>query len=136
MSTLEASPSSGHDADDTHGNDHGDAIFWQVGLILAILTAVEVTTYWWDDWWDIESRVVSPLLIVMMVIKFMLIAMYFMHLKWDQKLLRRLFFGGFLLSMACYAATLSASLFWFDSGNKILNDPPTDKPVPTTVVEG
>ncbi len=134
MTTLEAHSSA--DSDDHVEHDHGDGIFWQVGLILAVLTALEVTTYWWEDWWGVQTRIINQVLIVMMLIKFMLIAMYFMHLKWDPKLLRRLFFGGFLLSAACYAAALSASLYWFDSGNKVVNDPPAEKAVPTTVAGG
>ena len=39
--------------------------------------------------------------------KFAIVALYFMHLKFDNKLLRRLFVTGFVLAIFCYVVYLS-----------------------------
>jgi cytochrome c oxidase subunit IV len=43
------------------------------------------------------------------------VAAYFMHLKWDKKLLTGIFYAGLVLAVAVYVAVLFA--FEFFSGN-------------------
>ena len=51
-------------------------------------------------------------LLTVMAIKFITVALYFMHLKFDEKILRRVFFFGALLAAAIYAAMLAILHFW------------------------
>src|SRR6188472_124400 len=81
-----------------------DSTYWMVGGVLAALTLLEVTTYWWPDDWH---KVTFWLLIVLMSIKFVMVALYFMHLKFDPKLLKRTFFFGLFLALAVYLVMLS-----------------------------
>ncbi|MEL7210762.1 MAG: cytochrome C oxidase subunit IV family protein [Actinomycetota bacterium] len=48
----------------------------------------------------------------MMVVKFILVAMFFMHLRFDHKLFSWVFVAGLVLAAAVYAATLLAFEFF------------------------
>lgn len=98
------------------------AIFW----VLVVLTALEVSTHWWEDWFGETARKIAvPLLIILMVIKFFLVALYFMHLKFDNAILKRIFYFGTIVAMAVYGGALSALNFWEDSGTTRIVDPPS-----------
>lgn len=121
---------------DVHAHeDHGhpsDATYWKVALFLAVVTGLEVSTYWWPK---SASKFAAVSLIIMMVVKFVTVAGYFMHLKFDAKILRRLFLTGILVAGSVYIATLTAFLFWEDSGVTTYNDPPRAKPLPPPPTE-
>jgi len=113
----------------SHGPTDGQyfIIFW----VLVALTALEVSTYWWEEWFgEAAHKVAVPLLIVLMVVKFFLVALYFMHLKFDSKLLKRTFYFGMILAIIVYVIALSAMNFWTDSGNTNFNNPPPVPPPP------
>ena len=114
-------------------HDHGptDKQYFIIFFILVGLTALEVSTYFWDDIFNADTKKIAvPALLIMMVIKFFLVALYFMHLKWDSKMLRRIFYGGMLLAIAVYMIALTVMNFWTDSGNTNFNDPPPVPPAP------
>jgi len=130
MSTLTAEA----DVAEPH-DDHGhppDSEYWKVGLFLAILTGLEVSTYWWPHSWH---KFAAVTLIIMMTIKFGTVAAYFMHLKFDSPTLRRLFLMGLIGAVALYVAVLTSLTFWHDSGNAEFVDPPHAKPLPPTPTE-
>lgn len=130
MAAITATEAHGPDA---HGDDHpSDLIYWKVFFVLVALTGLEVSTYWWPHEWH---KVTAVLLIIMMVIKFATVGLYFMHLKTDAKILKRVFIAGILLAVAVYVAALSALVFFHDSGTAVqgvtgFNDPPQVKPLP------
>ena len=77
------------------------------------ITAVEVLTYFESAITVFENNSVTiASLMVMMVVKFYLVAMYFMHLKQDNPLFTKLFVGGLALAGAVYVITLAAFEFW------------------------
>jgi cytochrome c oxidase subunit 4 len=109
------------------GYQHGatDRQYFIIFFILVGLTALEVSTYWWEDWFgESAHKVAVPLLFVLMIIKFFLVALFFMHLKFDSPTLRRIFWFGTILAIAVYVAALSAMNFWEDSGTTRYDDPP------------
>ena len=116
----------GHlDEDHQHGPTDGQyfMVFW----VLVVITAFEVSTYWWDDWFGDTDGVryaATAVLFTLMAVKFVMIAGIFMHLKFDPKLLRRVFVFGLLLATIVYLVTLSTLNFWTDSGNPWFNNPP------------
>ena len=77
-----------------------------VAVVLGLITCVEVSTYFHSviDW----GRLLMPALLIMGGIKFYLIAAYFMHLKYDRKILRRVFTTGIILAIAVYIIMLTA----------------------------
>jgi cytochrome c oxidase subunit IV len=114
-------------SEDEHEHEHGtsDRKYFMIFWVLVVLTALEVSTEWWDDWFGEGSRRIAvPLLIILMIVKFFLVALYFMHLKFDNAMLRRIFWFGAIVAIAVYTVALSAMHFWQDSGVTRYNDPP------------
>ena len=86
------------------GHDHPtDMTFIKVAVILAIITALETSTYWWPSSVHTLSMAV---LLIMMTVKFFMILLWFMHLKWDSKLFSLMFYIGLVLAIGCYMVAL------------------------------
>ena len=77
-----------------------------VAMILAIVTAAEVGLYYVTD---VDDWLITVSLLVLMAIKFFLVAMWFMHLRFETLIFRRLFYGGLFLATAVFAVVLGAS---------------------------
>jgi cytochrome c oxidase subunit IV len=103
MSTIEATDR--EHKDPTH---HGPSPreYVRIAIVLAVLTALEVSTYFVDF-----GPLGIPLLIGLMFIKFAMVANFFMHLKFDNPLYTRLLYGGLSLALSLYAITLVVMLF-------------------------
>ena len=95
-----------------HAREHahpGDRTYVMIAVILAVITAVEVATFYVDI-----GDLFIPSLMVMMIAKFALVAMYFMHLRFDSNLFTRLFVSGIVLAVLVYATALMTFQFFFD----------------------
>ncbi len=102
MSTSAVEHDDQADAAGDHGAHPTEALYIKVAVILAIVTAIEVGLYY-TKFSDVVTNVA---LMVLAAIKFVMVAAYFMHLKFDSKLLRRLFVTGFFLAAGIYVAYL------------------------------
>ncbi len=81
-------------AEQAEGRAHpGPVEYIKIGLILAVITAVEVGIYYVEA---IEDALV-PILIALSAVKFSLVVMWFMHLKFDSRVFSWLLVGGLLL---------------------------------------
>ncbi|MGH2577070.1 MAG: cytochrome C oxidase subunit IV family protein, partial [Actinomycetota bacterium] len=69
-----------------------------VAAILAAVTGIEVALYYLD----MADKLLVALLVGLAFIKFAMVAAYFMHLKFDGRLLRRLFITGIMLAAGVY----------------------------------
>jgi cytochrome c oxidase subunit 4 len=78
-----------------------------IAIILAIVTAAEVAIYYISALEDF----LIPLLIVFSAIKFILVVSWFMHLKFDSRVFRRLFVAGLVLAFSVFAVVLM-NFFW------------------------
>ena len=96
-------------ADTTHEKQHGmsDAGYIRIASILAAITGLEVSTYYVDF-----GALFLPALLIMMVIKFVMVVSYFMHLKFDNKMFSFLFYAGLVLAVGVYAAFLATFKFF------------------------
>jgi cytochrome c oxidase subunit 4 len=74
----------------------------KVAVFLAAVTGIEVAIYYVKA----AKGVLAPLLIVLSVVKFGMVGLYFMHLKFDTHLFRRLFILGIILALTVYAVAL------------------------------
>lgn len=93
-----------------HGDKHfTDRQYIVVALILAALTAIEVSTYYVDF-----GALMFPVLIVLMVIKFFVVVAYFMHLKFDNKIFSALFYTGLILAVGVYCGALATFKFFLN----------------------
>ena len=77
-----------------------------IAVVLAVLTALEVSTYFFDF-----GVIAIPLLVVLMVVKFLYVAGWFMHLKFDSKVFGMLMYNGLALALALYAIVAVVTLF-------------------------
>ena len=59
-----------------------------------------------------NNSVTIATLMVLMVVKFYLVATWFMHLKFDNPIFGRMFVGGLVLATGVYVIALSAFEFW------------------------
>ena len=71
--------------------------YWIIAAILGGVTAIEVALSYLD--W---GAIIGPLLLIGMAVKFFMVASFFMHLKFDSKVTRRLFISGLALALVCY----------------------------------
>jgi cytochrome c oxidase subunit IV len=124
--------------DDGHQHGPTDGQYFMLFWVLLALTALEVSTYWWDDWFgdtDAVRYAATTVLFILMSIKFVAIAGVFMHLKFDAAILRRTFVFGLILGVAVYCIALTAMNFWTYSGTPFFDDPPPEITT-TTLAEG
>jgi cytochrome c oxidase subunit 4 len=81
----------------------GPAEYVKVAIVLAVATAIEVGLYYMSD---IPGALYVGLLMFFMTMKFALVVLWFMHLRFDSRLFRRLFLLGLALAAAVYGAVL------------------------------
>ena len=96
-----------HDATEHHEHGMSDAGYIKIALILAVLTALEVSTHYVDF-----GPFFMPSLIILMIIKFVMVVSYFMHLKFDNKIFSYMFYIGLGLALAVYFVALATFKFF------------------------
>ena len=72
------------------------SIYWKVALVLTVITAIEVSAYYIPSWSN--SWVYVPSMLIMSTFKFIIVVMFYMHLKYDHRLFRVLFTGPLLIA--------------------------------------
>jgi cytochrome c oxidase subunit 4 len=81
----------------SHGHDahaeHGTRLYWVIGIYLFVLTAMEIGAYYIED---TLGGMATPVILALSAAKFVLVVMFYMHLKSDSKI----FTGVFLFPMA------------------------------------
>jgi cytochrome c oxidase subunit 4 len=88
-----------------HGAGHdgpvhpGPVEYIKVAVFLAVVTAGEVAVYYLSG----LKAVLVPVLLVMAVVKFGTVAAYFMHLKFDTHLFRRVLVLGIGLALIVFS---------------------------------
>ena len=78
-----------------HGSHASPAFYWAIGGILTVITAVEVAIFYIPA---LEGFLV-PLLLLLSAAKFLLVVMFFMHLKFDSKIFSGVFLAGMVLAV-------------------------------------
>lgn len=96
-------------ATESHDTEHGLSTtgYVRIAVILAAITGLEVSTYYVDF-----GGLFLPALLIMMVIKFVMVVSYFMHLKFDNKMFSWLFYSGLVLAVGVYCAALATFKFF------------------------
>ena len=78
--------------------------YWKVALILTLITVGEVWAYYVPSF--VASRGFIPTLLIMSAAKFVIVVMFYMHLKFDSKLFRVLFTGSMIVALATGTALM------------------------------
>jgi caa(3)-type oxidase subunit IV len=86
-----------------HAEAHASkGTYWLIALILGIITLLEVAVFYVP----LLHSVVVPILLVLSTAKFALVAMFFMHLKFDKPILTTLFAGGIVVATGIILAMM------------------------------
>ena len=100
-------------AEELHEEDHHPTprqyVF--IAVWLGLVTAIEIGISYIDA--ISSSFIFIPALLILAVIKFGMVVLYFMHLKFDHPLFRRLFVTGIILALIVFGVAL-ATFFGHD----------------------
>ena len=81
----------------------GPLEYAQIGTVLAVVTLIEVGIYYME----IAHGLLVFFLVVLSALKFTLVVLWFMHLKFDNRLFSSMFILGLLLALAVFTVALS-----------------------------
>ena len=98
---------SSHTAHAASAHDAGHAsvqTYIRVAVVLAILTAIEIGALYVPG---LPSRVLVTLILIFGTLKFALVVAFFMHLRYDNKLLTVLFVGPLIIAVAIILAIMA-----------------------------
>jgi cytochrome c oxidase subunit IV len=90
---------------DVEHDDHGHpgvGEYIEIAALLAVITAVEVALFYAD----LARAVTVPSLLFLTMLKFLLVVAWFMHLRFDHRLFRRVFVAGLLLAATVFAVVI------------------------------
>ena len=82
--------------------------YFKVAMVLAAITAMEVGVFYIEG----LGKGIIPILVIMSGIKFALVAMFYMHLRYDARLFTGLFVGGLALAVVVVLALLALFKFF------------------------
>ena len=80
----------------------------KVAMLLGAITATEVGVFYIED----LGKGIIPVLVILSGIKFALVAMFYMHLKYDSRIFSWFFVGGVLLAVSVVLAVLGLFQFY------------------------
>lgn len=90
-------------AESEHGWHPGVSEYVMIGVILAVLTALEVAL----SFAPVVRAVVVPALLFLTVLKFVLVVAWFMHLRFDHIFFRRVFMVGLTLAATVFGIVVA-----------------------------
>lgn len=79
----------------------------RIAIILAIITGIEVAIYYIPAMHDI----LVPTLVTLSAIKFVMVVAYFMHLKFDDRILTFIFTAAFIASLVIFIGLFAVTYY-------------------------
>jgi len=86
-----------HASAESHESHPTWSTYWKVALILTIITVIEVWCYYLPSF--VATPYFVPTLLILSALKFAIVVLFYMHLKYDARLYRALFTGPFLVAI-------------------------------------
>jgi cytochrome c oxidase subunit 4 len=84
--------------------------YWMIGITLAIITGIEVAIFYIPA----IGAALVPILLILSAAKFVIVVMFFMHLKFDARIFTAVFLAG--LTLAVFMVTsLIVLYYWIPS---------------------
>jgi cytochrome c oxidase subunit 4 len=80
----------------------GPSVYLTVGLILAVITVIEVAIYYVD----MVEGLLMTILLALSAMKFVLVVLWFMHLRFDNRIFSVFFGGALALAAALFVVVL------------------------------
>ena len=103
-----ALPPAGETGGHAHHPDEKPHPTWKqykwVALILTVITIVEVWVYYIPSF--VASRLFVPSLLIMSAVKFAIVVLFYMHLRYDHKLFKVLFTGPLIIAITSIIALM------------------------------
>jgi cytochrome c oxidase subunit 4 len=99
---LGAHPTDPHGEVGRHEHPSGKE-YIRIGLILAVLTACEVSLSYWHA---LDHAILVPALLSLAFLKFVLVVLWYMHLRFDAKTYARFFVMGIAGALTLYTIVL------------------------------
>ena len=85
-----------------HGAHPSPKAYIRIAIVLFVITVMEVATYYLEP----PRSVLIPVLFVFTVVKFSLVVLWFMHLKFDSRVYSRFFVMGIAFAVTLYIVVL------------------------------
>ncbi len=82
--------------------------YFKVAMTLSVITAIEVAIFYVED----LGKGIIPILAVLSIAKFAMVAMFYMHLKYDSRLFSSFFVAGLILAALVVFAVLALFRFF------------------------
>ena len=103
-------------AEQTHSQSEGNVhtghptplTYFKVAMTLSVITAAEVGIFYIED----LGIGIVPILVVLSTVKFAMVAMFYMHLKYDSRLFTSFFVTGLMLAFVVVIAVLALFRFF------------------------
>ena len=95
MATNPADTAAAHEVEHGAHQHPGWQTYVVIGLILTIITAVEVAVFYIPA----MHTYMAPILLTLSATKFILVVLFYMHLKFDSRLFTSVFVGPLLLAV-------------------------------------
>jgi cytochrome c oxidase subunit IV len=73
-----------------------NSVYIKIGVVLTVLTAIEIAAYYVEDQ---LGAIAAPLILILSAGKFVLVALYYMHLKYDSRTFTGIFLFPFTLGV-------------------------------------
>jgi len=93
------------EAKTAHTNHPTPRQYVTIAAVLAVLTGLEVATYFFEF-----GPFAVPMLIILMIVKFLYVAGWFMHLKFDHKFFKQIMTVGLAFALVLYTILAVLSL--------------------------
>ena len=101
MDSSHTAPAAAHAPGEGHATVQ---TYIKVAVVLGILTVIEISALYVPG---LSSHVLVTLLLVFSIFKFGLVVAFFMHLRYDNKVLTALFVGPLIIAMAIILAIMA-----------------------------
>ncbi len=82
------------------------SLYWIFCVILGIITALEWAIFKYKDPWGVSNFALITSLSVMSVVKFIMVVGWYMHLRYDPKMIKFVFIFSFLMISGTAAGLL------------------------------
>lgn len=93
-----------HGGDRAHAHHPTPRTYVIIGLILFVITAVEVGLYYVPGFE--ETVLFRPTMLTLSTGKFVLVILFYMHLRYDAKLFKALFYGPLIIAVVLLLALM------------------------------
>jgi hypothetical protein len=95
-----------------------DKVYVVTAIGLALITGLEVATYWVAE--DVKhTALFAVALLFMAAVKFFFVASVFMHLRYDRKILTWALYSGVVLALLVYVAIMTVFRIWWPAASAI-----------------